>query len=169
MALAGVSTIAGSNVALSNVSSLNGNPYPLTRNIYFNNFNAGQNFTPTIPTTLVAFQNPYGPNVYVRAKLLLTAPILSSSNANNDFSVFLSDGSNASPSSGVGFPVKENEFDATNNQPFNSGIFFAEQSFTNASSNLFLNLQADDNFLTQQGLFLTALMTLTPTTRVNTP
>jgi hypothetical protein len=168
MALAGVSTIAGSNVALSNVASLNGSPYPLTRNAFFNNINLGTNFTPSIQT-LLSFQNPYGSNVYVRGKVVVSAPILSSSNANNDFQLFLSDQSNANPISGVGFPGKENEFDALNNQPFNSGIFLVENSFTNAPSTLFFNISPDDNFFTQNGFFITALFTLTPTTRVDTP
>ena len=159
-------SVSSNQLTLSNVSSLNGTPYPLTRNAFFNNFNFGTTFTPTLPVTIATFNNPYGPNVYIQGKVVLTAPLLSSSNANNDFSVFLSDQSNAQPNSGVRFP-DENTFDATNNAPFNSGIFFVENSFTNASSNVFFNLLADDNFFTQQGFFLTALFTLTPTTRVD--
>jgi hypothetical protein len=161
-------SVSSNQLTLSNVASLNGSPYPLTRNAFFNNINLGTNFTPSIQT-LLSFQNPYGSNVYVRGKVVVSAPILSSSNANNDFQLFLSDQSNANPISGVGFPGKENEFDATNNQPFNSGIFLVENSFTNAPSTLFFNISPDDNFFTQQGFFITALFTLTPTTRVDTP
>jgi hypothetical protein len=154
-----------SNVALSN-ATINGSPFPFTRNVYHQNSNAGTIFNSNAPTTLVQIPNPYGPNVYVRSKVRLTSAVIGSSNANNDFVAYISDVQNGAQVSGITFP-DDNLFDAETKQPLDTDWFYIENSFSNAGSNVYLNITPQASFTAIQGFFVNALTTLTPTTRVN--
>jgi hypothetical protein len=154
-----------SNVALSN-ATFNGSPFPFTRNVYHQNSNAGTIFNSNAPTSLATIPNPYGPNVYVRSKVRLTSAVIGSSNANNDFTAYISDVQNGAQVSGITFP-DDNLFDAETKQPLDTGWFYIENSFSNAGSNVYLNITPQASFTAIQGFFVNALTTLTPTTRVN--
>ena len=154
-----------SNVALSN-ATINGSPFPFTRNVYHQNSNAGTIFNSNAPTSLATIPNPYGPNVYVRSKVRFTTAVVGSSNANNDFVAYISDVQNGAQVSGITFP-DDNLFDAETKQPLDTGWFSIENSFSNAGSSVYLNITPQASFSAIQGFFVNALTTLTPTTRVN--
>jgi hypothetical protein len=172
MALAGVSTIGGSNIALSNVATINGTPYEpgggvINRSVYLQNYAYGtQPFLANVVSTIVQFPNQVGSNVYASMKVRLQAPVIGSSNANNDFVVFLSDTQNGQPVSGTTF-ANDNLFDAETKQPLDTGWFYVESAFSNAGSNLYLNALPQAAFSVGSGLFVSGLLNLTPSLRVN--
>jgi hypothetical protein len=171
MALAGVSTIAGSNIALSNVATINGQPYSPTsvinRSVYLQNYAYGtQPFLSNVVTTIVAMPNQMGSNVYASMKVRLQSQVIGSSNANNDFVVFLSDTQNGQPVSGTTF-ADDNLFDAETKQPLDTGWFYLESAFSNAGSTLYLNVLPQAAFSVASGLFVSGLLNLTPSLRVN--
>jgi hypothetical protein len=172
MALAGVSTIGGSNIALSNVATINGTPYEpgggvVNRSVYLQNYAYGtQPFLSNVVTTIVQLPNQIGSNVYASMKVRLQSQVIGSSNANNDFVVFLSDTLNGGSVSGTAF-ADDNLFDAETKQPLDTGWFYVESAFSNAGANLYLNVLPQAAFSVNSGLFISGLLNLTPTQRVN--
>ena len=140
----------------------------ITSNVYFNSSNVSPGFPfGSNVRTLVQFSNPFGSNVYVQAKTLLTAPNISTANPNTDFFVFLSDQPNALPSSnGITFPG-DADFPVPINGALNTGWFSIENSFVNAPPVVYLNLKAQQNIFANSGLFLSSLLTITPANRLN--
>ena len=118
--------ISNGAMDLSGLATINGEPYEpgggvVSRSVYYQNFAYGSTpFFSNQPTTLVPIPNQCGSNVYARMKVRLQSAVIGSSNANNDFVVYLSDQSNALPVSGTTFQ-DDNLFDAETKQPLDTG------------------------------------------------
>ncbi len=165
-------SIAGGSMDLSGVDTINGAPYEagggvVSRSVWLQNYAYGSlPFNSNVIKTIVAMPNQVGSNVYARMKLRLTSQVIGSSNPNNDFQVFLSDQSNAQSISGTTF-VEDNLFDAETKQPLDTGWFYLESAFSNVGPVIYLNLLPQAAFSVNQGLFISGLLNITPTQRVN--
>jgi hypothetical protein len=164
--------ISNGSMDLSGVDTINGTPYEagggvVSRSVYLQNYAYGtQPFFSNAVKTLVQLPNQCGSNVYARMKLRLQSQIIGSSNPNNDFQVFLSDQLNAQPVSGTTF-IDDNLFDAETKQPLDTGWFYLESAFSNVGSTIYLNLLPQSAFSVNSGLFVSGLLNIIPTQRVN--
>lgn len=139
---------------------VDGNPFPFTQASYVQNSNVGTAFSPT-PTTIYNISNPYGSNVYVRGKIRIQSELIGSSNANNDFTVFISDITDSEPVSGLTFP-NDNLFPLPTNVGLDTRWFIVENYFSNASGTLYLTITPEFAFSAKDGLLTSAFFTITP-------
>lgn len=145
---------------------VDGNPFPFTHTVTQNKFPSVAFFAGELFTTVATVSNPYGGNVFVQSKVRMTSSLIGSSNANNDFVASISDKFNAPQSSGVGFP-NDNLIALPNNTPLDTGFFFIQNVFSNADSNVFINIVPEFTFTARDNLLVTAVTTVQPTSRVN--
>ncbi len=165
-------SIAGGSMDLSGVDTINGTPYEagggvVSRSVYLQNYAYGtQPFFSNVVKTLIQLPNQCGSNVYARMKLRLQSQVIGSSNPNNDFQVFLSDTLNGNSVSGTTF-ADDNLFDAETKQPLDTGWFYLESAFSNVGSTIYLNVLPQAAFSVNSGLFISGLLNIIPTQRVN--
>jgi hypothetical protein len=101
----------------------------------------GRSYSGQTPTSIRSIPNLDGSGVFVSTLMKVDANNITNSPANNDMIFFLSDIQDGFPSSG--FYADNNKFAVFSQNPFSTGWFSMSNAFSNAGSNIFVNVVCD--------------------------